>query len=93
MAQRVTATEAARNFSEILNSVKYKRARYLVSRGGKAVAQIVPPEREVEGRKLGDLPGILKRLPRLGSERGRFSRDLEELAARQSPVPDRSPWD
>jgi hypothetical protein len=36
----ISATEAARNFSELLNRVRYQRQSYLVERGGRAVCEI-----------------------------------------------------
>jgi antitoxin (DNA-binding transcriptional repressor) of toxin-antitoxin stability system len=37
---RITATEAARNFSDILNRVKYKGEEFLVERNGEVVCRI-----------------------------------------------------
>jgi antitoxin (DNA-binding transcriptional repressor) of toxin-antitoxin stability system len=37
----ITATEAVRKFSEILNSIKYAGADYTIMRGGKPVAMNV----------------------------------------------------
>ncbi len=42
MAKRVTATEAARRFSEVLDAVEHRGERFVVTRGGKAVASIAP---------------------------------------------------
>jgi prevent-host-death family protein len=38
----VNATEAARNFSEVLDGVEHRGQSYLVTRGGKPVARITP---------------------------------------------------
>jgi antitoxin (DNA-binding transcriptional repressor) of toxin-antitoxin stability system len=38
----VNATEAARNFSEMLDGVEHRGQTYVVTRGGKAVARISP---------------------------------------------------
>jgi prevent-host-death family protein len=38
----VNATEAARNFSEMLDGVEHRGQTYVVTRGGKAVARITP---------------------------------------------------
>ena len=57
MEKQITATEAVRRFSEILNSVNYRGERYVIMRGKKAVAHISPHE-EGEGavqKTLGDL--------------------------------------
>ena len=41
-AARISATEAARNFSELLNRVQYRRRSYLVKRGSTTVCEIRP---------------------------------------------------
>lgn len=38
----VTATEAARNFSDLLDAIEHKKESFVVRRGGKAVARIGP---------------------------------------------------
>jgi prevent-host-death family protein len=38
----VNATEAARNFSEMLDGVEHRGQTYVVTRGGKPVARITP---------------------------------------------------
>ena len=39
---KVTATEAARNFSDLLNKIKYQGMTYEVTRGRETVARIIP---------------------------------------------------
>jgi prevent-host-death family protein len=38
----VNATEAARNFSEMLDGVEHRGQTYVVTRGGKPVARVTP---------------------------------------------------
>ena len=38
----ISATDAARNFSDLLNRVRYRRQIYVVERGGEAVCEIRP---------------------------------------------------
>ncbi len=40
--RRITATEAARKFSEVLDMVEHAHEAFLVTRGGRAVAAIAP---------------------------------------------------
>jgi len=47
MKSEISATEAARRFSEILNRVRYRNESFVVKRGGAPVCEIVP----VRGRK------------------------------------------
>ncbi len=42
-ATTITATELARNLSDILNRVRYKGERFLVERNGEVAAEIKPP--------------------------------------------------
>jgi len=51
--RELTATEAARRFSDVLDAVEHEGESFLVRRGGKVVASIVPaPPRR--GRALKD---------------------------------------
>jgi prevent-host-death family protein len=38
----LNATEAARNFSEVLDGVEHRQQTYVVTRGGKPIARITP---------------------------------------------------
>jgi len=41
-APTLSATEAARNFSRLLNRVRYERRAFVIERGGDAVCEIRP---------------------------------------------------
>ena len=75
MSRKATVTEVVRNFADYINRVAYRGERFLLERGGKVVAELRPVP---EGRRLGDLPGILDSLPHLGP-------DDPVLAARRGP--------
>ena len=53
----ITATEAARNLSEVLSRVRYRGEHFDVTRGGEAVARLLPPlaPRRVTVRRFFDL--------------------------------------
>ncbi len=68
MEKALSATEAVRKFSEILNSVKYRGESFTIVRGGKPVASISPVENLPNRRTLGELREFVKNLPRLGEE-------------------------
>lgn len=72
----VTATTAARQFSDLLNRVAYRHESLEISRGGRAVARLVPAEPR-SGVKLKDLNAILERLPRLAEDETAFAADVE----------------
>jgi len=40
--KELTATEAARRFSEVLDAVEHRREAFVITRGGKTVASIGP---------------------------------------------------
>jgi prevent-host-death family protein len=77
---RVTATEAARKFSEILNRVAYKGESFVVERSGRPVCEIRPAEEE--GISTGELVEILRSGPH--PDKGYF--DLLEEITRNQPA-------
>jgi prevent-host-death family protein len=87
MSERVTATEAARRFSDILNRVRYGHETFVVLRGGEEIAQISPaqPSQPVTLREL------IQKLRQMGSPDSRFAADLEEIQASQPQIGE-SPW-
>lgn len=86
------ATDIVRNFSEILNSVKYKRDRYTILRGGKAIACISPVGRNYKEKTLKDLKELLKMLPRLGDEIESFRKNIKENKKYQPSMPKEYQW-
>jgi antitoxin (DNA-binding transcriptional repressor) of toxin-antitoxin stability system len=92
MTKTITATEAVRKFSEILNSIKYSGDDYTVVRGGKPVASIRPAETHARALTLGDLPALARTLPSLGEEAERFKKDLIENRKQQPLMPEKSKW-
>ncbi len=92
MDKRISATEAVRKFSEILNSIKYKGECYTIVRGGKKVASICPVETSLKERSLGELKTLLKDIPRLGDEIESFERDLKEILEYQPGMPKENRW-
>lgn len=86
---RITITHLARNLADVVNRVLYRGERFLVTRGDRPAVELVPPPRS---RRLGDLPGILRDLPRLGGEDAdRLGEELEE-ARRALGRPPEDPW-
>ncbi len=91
MEKQITATEAVRRFSEILNAVKYRGQRYVIMRGKKAVAHISPHEEGAAQRTLGDLKALIKRLPPLKDGR-RFADDVNRAVVEQPPLSSDEIW-
>ncbi|MBI5633943.1 MAG: type II toxin-antitoxin system Phd/YefM family antitoxin [Nitrospirae bacterium] len=93
MIKTINATDAAREFSEILNSVKYKRDSFTVMRGGKPTAAIVPVESIGILRTMSELRLLIKNLPRLGEDSLQFARDINDVCHDQPAMPDSSSWE
>lgn len=93
MQKTLNATDAARSFSEILNSVKYKGDRYTIVRGGKPAAAIVPIEDIGPPCRLKELGMLLRNLPGLGGDNEIFARDMEELISLQPSMPKVAAWE
>lgn len=74
MPSKPSVTEVARNFADYINRVAYSGERFVLMRGGKAVAELGPVS---AGRSLSELPDLLASLPHLTeSEAADFERDL-----------------
>ena len=88
MDSHLTATEAARTFSDILNRVRYRGETFVVERGGEPICRITPATAPV--RFTGkDLVKLLERLPR--PDDGYL--DAVEAAAAEQPMLPGSPWE
>ena len=44
MKLRISATETARRFSELMNRVRYRGESFVVERGGKPICEILPAQ-------------------------------------------------
>lgn len=93
MEKTISATEAVRKFSEILNSIKYKGNHYTIVRGGKPIASIHPVEVPIKERTLGELRDLIKKLPHLGDEIEKFEMDLKEIIKHQPSMPKEKQWE
>ena len=91
MEKHITATEAVRRFSEILNSVNYRGERYVVMRGKKAVADIAPHAEGAGQKTLGELKALVERLPRLRDKK--FARDVARVVEKQPLPPPGDVWE
>ena len=86
MKSRISATEAVRSFSELLNRVRYRGESFLVERGGRPICEITPAgPAKFSGAEFVTL---LRSLPKPDDE---YLAILEELIAKQPSVAD-SGW-
>jgi prevent-host-death family protein len=84
--EEVSATEAARSFSDLLNRVRYRGETFEVVRGGEVVARLVPASRS--RASVSDLFSLLNRLR---APDPAMADDLERIQESQPPMP-RDPW-
>ena len=86
-ATTISATDAARRFSDVLNRVHYRGEAFVVERAGEPVCEIVPARRP--GLRVADLRAVLRSLPEVDD--GYW--DAVEDAARNQPTVQSSPWE
>jgi hypothetical protein len=83
MEKRISATRAVRDFSEVLNTIKFKGVHYIIERGGKPIASMKSIDEKIDSMTLRELKPLLKKLPRLEEELDAFALDLEEISRNQ----------
>ena len=93
MQTAISSTEAVRNFSELLNNIKYRGDRYTVIRGGKPAASLVPVEPVHSGATLADLRKIVQSFPRLDRSDTSFEVDVIAAATSQPAMPEALSWE
>jgi prevent-host-death family protein len=93
MQVSISSTEAVRNFSELLNNIKYRGDRYTVIRGGKPAASLVPAEPLRSVATLADLRGIMRHLPHLDGNDTGFEADVMAATNSQPSMPGAMPWE
>ena len=55
MLNTISVTDAARNFSDVINRIYYQRRSYLLTRGGAVVAKLTPADAPLTGARLATL--------------------------------------
>jgi prevent-host-death family protein len=92
MATTTSVTDVLRNFSDYINRVAYRGERFVLTRGGREVAELIPAP--AAGRRLADLPEILASLPTLGEDEAvRFAHELEEMRRGDGAALPEGPWE
>ncbi|HOC59549.1 MAG TPA: antitoxin [Smithellaceae bacterium] len=92
MMKTISATDAVRTFSELLNAIKYRGELYTIIRGGKPAATIGPVETVTSMRTLKELALLMKTMPRLDDD-DQFSADVEGVIANQPTTPEGPSWE
>jgi antitoxin (DNA-binding transcriptional repressor) of toxin-antitoxin stability system len=85
--RRITATEAARDFSNLLSRVHHAGETFVVVRNGRAVCQIGPAQ-PAPSATIADLVELLQQL---GPVDEGFAKDVAKAQKRQPKLPS-SPW-
>ena len=87
MTTRVSATEAVRTFSDLLNRIRYRGEEFVVERAGEPVCRMSPaaPARTLS---LRDLASLLREIPK--PDPG-YASVVRGAVRRQGRSP-RSPW-
>ena len=87
LTHAISATQAARAFSDLLNRVLYRGEAFVIERGGEAVCEISP----IKPRRFtgADLLGLLRSLPKPDAG---FWKAVEEATRQQPSVPE-APWE
>lgn len=84
---KISVTEAARNFADCVNRVRYQKVSFVLEKNGKPVAQLVPESEKVcTGRDLAEALAKVK----LSAEEARaWRRDLRAARKMLKPPVDR----
>jgi antitoxin (DNA-binding transcriptional repressor) of toxin-antitoxin stability system len=91
MINRISATNAARNFSDLINRVRYQGASFDIERGNEVIARISPAAPSAT-LSIADLDGQWAQLPRLDPEDAElFEASIHEI--RQKATLPESLWD
>lgn len=86
MKSRISASEAVRGFSELMNRVRYRGESFIVERGGKPICEILPAKPpKFSGAELATL---LRSLPKPDEE---YLAVVDDLLTKQ-PMVAESGW-
>lgn len=84
MATPITATEAARNFSDLLNRIRYRGESFDIVRNGEVVARMMAPNPTTTA------PALIELLVGIPTD-AEFAEDLTQVQADQPALPE-DPW-
>jgi hypothetical protein len=80
--RRLSATEASRNFSDILNRALYRGESFIIERGGEPACEIRPVA--LSHFTLADLADLMRYLPSVDEE---YLSAVEDIVRSQPEVP------
>jgi antitoxin (DNA-binding transcriptional repressor) of toxin-antitoxin stability system len=87
MSTRVSATEAVRTFSDLLNRIRYRGEEFVIERGGEPQCRMMPagPPKRLTMKGLASL---MREIPKADAA---YSADVRGATRRHGRLP-RSPW-
>jgi antitoxin (DNA-binding transcriptional repressor) of toxin-antitoxin stability system len=88
--ERISVTQAVRQFSDLLNRIFYQGISVELERGNKVIARISPVS-IASSLKVKDLNRMFAELPSLGDDASVFTKDLEDIR-KQIPL-EKTQWD
>ena len=88
--ERISVTQAVRQFSDLLNRVFYQGTTVELERGNKVIARISPvaPDSPL---KVKNLNRLFVEFPSLGEDAKTFAKDLKDI--RNQVPPEHNQWD
>ncbi len=86
----ISVTEAARNFAECVNRVRYQNMSFVLLKNGTPVARIVPEQKQKKRCTGPELAKALRKVDLSESEARAWHRDL--VAARKALKPPKDKW-
>jgi antitoxin (DNA-binding transcriptional repressor) of toxin-antitoxin stability system len=87
----ISATDAVRTFSDLLNAIKYRGESYTILRGGKPAATIGPAATPLNTRTLEELSARLSDMPVI-EDRDAFASDMADIINSQPTLPETTSW-
>ncbi|MCD6535360.1 MAG: antitoxin [Deltaproteobacteria bacterium] len=88
--ERISVTQAVRQFSDVLNRVFYQKTIIELERGNKVIARISPVT-STSPVKVKDLNKLFAELPKLGKDVKAFANNLVDI--RKQLPPEQNQWD
>ncbi len=88
--ERISVTQAVRQFSDVLNRVFYQKTIIELERGNKVIARISPVT-SASPVKVKDLNKLFAELPTLGKDATAFANNLVDI--RKQLPPEQNQWD
>jgi antitoxin (DNA-binding transcriptional repressor) of toxin-antitoxin stability system len=83
----ISVTEAARNFADCVNRVRYQNVSFVLLKNGTLVARLVPEKEKIcLGR---DLAEVLRKVDLPTDEAVAWNRDLKKARKSLKPQPDK----